>query len=203
MPDFVPAQLLPGLQSYRGGLLQGQADPTQGLCQDTRGPAGGAGRSIIRGQLLGCPGILRARRLPSCGSITMKWSIGAALTPAHPLQLESLQQLLGGRLRRALLGTSFPRACLLVGSILWAMRRNMMPNADGRRELPRRRNSGNPTSENPQNANFGFRGFSEVGQNKKGAPSRGAPQNGTVPGKRRGKLYKGRQAWILVRSHTR
>src|SRR5215211_5600779 len=76
MPDFVPAQLLPGLQSYRGGLLQGQADPTQGLCQDTRGPAGGAGRSIIRGQLLGCPGILRARRLPSCGSITMKYAVG-------------------------------------------------------------------------------------------------------------------------------
>src|SRR5215211_6682875 len=75
MPDFVPAQLLPGLQSYRGDLLQGQADPTQGLCQDTRGPAGGAGRSIIRGQLLGCPGILRARRLPSCGSITMKYAV--------------------------------------------------------------------------------------------------------------------------------
>src|SRR5215211_3081798 len=81
MPDFVPAQLLPGLQSYRGGLLQGQADPTQGLCQDTRGPAGGAGRSIIRGQLLGCPGILRARRLPSCGSITMKYAVRTDYRP--------------------------------------------------------------------------------------------------------------------------
>jgi hypothetical protein len=30
-----------------------------------------------------------------------------------------------------------------------------MPNADGRRELPRRRNSGSPTSENSENANFG------------------------------------------------
>jgi hypothetical protein len=30
----------------------------------------------------------------------------------------------------------------------------MMPNADGRRELPRRRNSGSPTSENSENANF-------------------------------------------------
>jgi hypothetical protein len=29
-----------------------------------------------------------------------------------------------------------------------------MPNADGRRELPRRRNSGSPTSENSENANF-------------------------------------------------
>src|SRR5215204_786906 len=31
----------------------------------------------------------------------------------------------------------------------------MMPNADGRRELPRRRNSGSPTSENSEKANFG------------------------------------------------
>src|SRR5918995_22733 len=30
----------------------------------------------------------------------------------------------------------------------------MMPNADFRRELPRRRNSGSPTSENSENANF-------------------------------------------------
>src|SRR5215216_1416650 len=30
----------------------------------------------------------------------------------------------------------------------------MMPNAFGRRELPRRRNSGSPTSENSENANF-------------------------------------------------
>src|SRR5215207_745439 len=30
----------------------------------------------------------------------------------------------------------------------------MMPNADGRRELPRRRNSGSPTSENSESANF-------------------------------------------------
>jgi excisionase family DNA binding protein len=29
-----------------------------------------------------------------------------------------------------------------------------MPNADGRRDLPRRRNSGSPTSENSENANF-------------------------------------------------
>jgi hypothetical protein len=29
-----------------------------------------------------------------------------------------------------------------------------MPNADGRRELPRRRNSGSPTSENAQKAKF-------------------------------------------------
>jgi hypothetical protein len=29
-----------------------------------------------------------------------------------------------------------------------------MPNADGRRELPRRRNSGSPTSKNSENANF-------------------------------------------------
>jgi hypothetical protein len=30
----------------------------------------------------------------------------------------------------------------------------MMPNADGRRELPRRRNSGSPTSEKAQEAKF-------------------------------------------------
>jgi hypothetical protein len=38
------------------------------------------------------------------------------------------------------LGTSsFPRACLLVGSILSAMKeQNMMPNADARRELLRK-----------------------------------------------------------------
>jgi hypothetical protein len=30
-----------------------------------------------------------------------------------------------------------------------------MPNADGRREHPRRRNCGSPTSENSENANFG------------------------------------------------
>src|ERR671910_1599802 len=30
----------------------------------------------------------------------------------------------------------------------------MMPNADFRRELPRRRNSGSPTSENSKNANI-------------------------------------------------
>jgi hypothetical protein len=29
-----------------------------------------------------------------------------------------------------------------------------MPNADARRDLPRRRNSGSPTSENSENANF-------------------------------------------------
>ena len=29
-----------------------------------------------------------------------------------------------------------------------------MPNADGRRELPRRRNSGSPNAENSENVNF-------------------------------------------------
>jgi hypothetical protein len=38
----------------------------------------------------------------------------------------------------------------------------MMPNADGRRELPRRRNSGSPTSENSENANFVERRQREV-----------------------------------------
>jgi hypothetical protein len=37
-----------------------------------------------------------------------------------------------------------------------------MPNADLRRELPRRRNSGSPTPENSENANFGERRQSEV-----------------------------------------
>jgi hypothetical protein len=37
-----------------------------------------------------------------------------------------------------------------------------MPNADGRRELPRRRNSGSPTSENSNSANFVLTEFSEV-----------------------------------------
>jgi hypothetical protein len=35
------------------------------------------------------------------------------------------------------------------------MRRNMMPNADFRRELPRRRNSGSPTYENSYSTHFG------------------------------------------------
>src|SRR5829696_3810546 len=38
----------------------------------------------------------------------------------------------------------------------------MMPNADGRRELPRRRNSGSPTSENSENANFVELRYGEV-----------------------------------------
>jgi hypothetical protein len=37
-----------------------------------------------------------------------------------------------------------------------------MPNADGRREHPRRRNCGSPTSENSENANFGGRRACEV-----------------------------------------
>ena len=37
-----------------------------------------------------------------------------------------------------------------------------MPNADLRRELPRRRNSGSPTSENSENANFALMEFSKV-----------------------------------------
>jgi hypothetical protein len=37
-----------------------------------------------------------------------------------------------------------------------------MPNADFRRELPRRRNSGSPTSENPMYANFSELRYGEV-----------------------------------------
>ena len=37
-----------------------------------------------------------------------------------------------------------------------------MPNADGRRELPRRRNCGSPTSENPMYANFSELRYGEV-----------------------------------------
>jgi hypothetical protein len=37
-----------------------------------------------------------------------------------------------------------------------------MPNADARRELPRRRNSGSPTSENSENANFAELRIGEV-----------------------------------------
>jgi hypothetical protein len=35
----------------------------------------------------------------------------------------------------------------------------MMPNADFRRELPRRRNSGSPTFENSESANFALTEF--------------------------------------------
>src|SRR5829696_6422505 len=75
MQALVPAQLLPGLQPHRGGLLEDQGDRTQSLRQDSRGPARGAGRSIVRGQLPGCLGVLRARRLPSYGSTTMKRAV--------------------------------------------------------------------------------------------------------------------------------
>jgi DDE superfamily endonuclease len=71
----VPAQLLPGVQPHRGGLRQDQGDRTQSLRQDSRGPARGVGRSIVRGQLPGCPGVLRTRRLPSYGSTTMKRAV--------------------------------------------------------------------------------------------------------------------------------
>src|SRR5215203_1071760 len=40
--------------------------------------------------------------------------------------------------------------------------RIMMPNAVGRRDLPRRRNSGSPNSQNPQNANFACYDFCAV-----------------------------------------
>ena len=42
----VLAQLLPGLQPHRRGLLQDQGDPTQGLCQDSRGPVEAMGQAL-------------------------------------------------------------------------------------------------------------------------------------------------------------
>src|SRR5215213_2437506 len=71
----VLAQLLPGLQPHRRGVLQDQGDTTQGVCQDSRDPTRSVGRSVVRDQLTGCPGILRARRLPSYGSTTMKRAV--------------------------------------------------------------------------------------------------------------------------------
>ena len=63
-------------QSYRGGILEDQGDPAQSLCPDSsRGPARGVGRSIIRDQPPGCPGVLRARGLPFYGSTTMKHAV--------------------------------------------------------------------------------------------------------------------------------
>ena len=55
-----------------------------------------------------------------------------------------------------------------------------MPNADGRRELPRRRNSGSPTSENSENANFVELRIGEIHDAVKvrigpGPPARGCP----------------------------
>ena len=77
----VLAQLFPGLQPHRRGLLQDQGNPTQGVCQDSRGPHRSARRSVIRDQLPGCLGILRARRLLSYRSTTMKRAEGYC-TPA-------------------------------------------------------------------------------------------------------------------------
>jgi hypothetical protein len=67
-----PPIFSPGSVSLPGGLLQDQRDTTQGVRQNSRGPARSAGRSVIRDQLTGCPRILRARRLPSYRSTTMK-----------------------------------------------------------------------------------------------------------------------------------
>ncbi len=74
---------------HRGGFLQDQGDPTQSLRPDSGGPGRGAGRSIIRSQLPGCPGILRARRLPSYGSITMKDAVGASSWRSLAIRLRS------------------------------------------------------------------------------------------------------------------
>ena len=70
-PDYNPIE-------EGGGLLQDQGDPTQDVCQDSGDLARSAGRSVIRDQLAGCPGILRARRLPSYGSTTMKRAVRAS-----------------------------------------------------------------------------------------------------------------------------
>jgi transposase len=80
-PDYNPIE--EAFSKVKQILRRACAGPAQGLRQDSRGPAGGAGRSIIRGQLLGCPGILRARRLPSCGSITMKYAVEASPGPGR------------------------------------------------------------------------------------------------------------------------
>jgi hypothetical protein len=66
-PDYNPTLRRPSPRSRRF-----YAGPASGLAS----PARGAGRSIVRGRLPGCPGVLRARRLLSYGSTTMKRAVG-------------------------------------------------------------------------------------------------------------------------------
>src|SRR5215212_3804471 len=75
MRTGVPAFLLPGLQPDRRGVRQDQAPAAQGRGQDQ----GGLGRSdrggAIRDQLTRRPGLLRACRIHSSGSATVKRAV--------------------------------------------------------------------------------------------------------------------------------
>src|SRR5918998_4603199 len=75
MRALVPAFLLPRPQPHRGGLRQDRAPLTRGLRQDQGGVAGGDRGGALGDQRPRRPGLLRACRIPSGGSPTVKRAV--------------------------------------------------------------------------------------------------------------------------------
>src|SRR4029450_7230126 len=68
----LPAALLSGLQPDRGGILEDQEPAAQSRGTPPRGTDRGGRGGDLGGQRGGCAGILRALRLPWCGSMLLR-----------------------------------------------------------------------------------------------------------------------------------
>src|ERR671913_201945 len=67
----LPAALFSGLQSHRASLLQAKVLPQGCMCSQRRYADGGHRQSTEHDLHIRCLGLLRALRLPGCGSISM------------------------------------------------------------------------------------------------------------------------------------